>query len=46
MAEFDYRPAACKDTYRMVVVRKNISVERGERALFDRIVYFLSLIHI
>ena len=43
VAEFDYRPAACKDTYRMVVVRKNISVERGERALFDRIVYFFYL---
>ena len=40
VAEFDYRPSACKDTYRMVVVRKNISVERGERVLFDRIVYF------
>lgn len=40
VAEFDYRPTACKDTYRMVVVRKNISVEKGERVLFDRIVYF------
>ena len=40
VAEFAYRPSACKDTYRMVVVRKNISVERGERVLFDRIVYF------
>jgi hypothetical protein len=40
VAEFEYRPSACKDTYRMVVVRKNISVERGERVLFDRIVYF------
>jgi hypothetical protein len=43
VAEFDYRPSACRDTYRMVVVRKNISVERGERALFDRIVYFFYL---
>ena len=40
VAEFEYRPAACKDTYRMVVVRKNISVEEGEQVLFDRIVYF------
>jgi hypothetical protein len=40
VAEFDYRPSACKNTYRMVVVRKNISVERGERVLFDRLVYF------
>jgi hypothetical protein len=40
VAEFTYRPSACQTTYRMVVVRKNISVERGERLLFDRIVYF------
>ena len=40
VAEFNYRPTACAETYRMVVVRKNISVERGETALFDRIVYF------
>jgi Transposase DDE domain group 1 len=43
VAEFEYRPSACKNTYRMVVVRKNISVERGERVLFDRIVYFFYL---
>jgi len=40
VAEFDYRPAACRNTYRMVVVRKNISVEKGEKVLFDRIEYF------
>jgi hypothetical protein len=40
VAEFDYRPTACKETYRMVVIRKNISVEKGEKVLFDRIVYF------
>ena len=40
VAEFNYRPAACTETYRMVVVRKNISVEKGEKLLFDRIVYF------
>jgi hypothetical protein len=40
VAEFNYRPAACQQTYRMVVVRKNISVEKGEKLLFDRIVYF------
>jgi Transposase DDE domain group 1 len=43
VAEFSYRPIACKDTYRMVVVRKNISVEKGELVLFDRIVYFFYL---
>lgn len=40
VAEFNYRPTACQETYRMVVVRKNLSVEQGERVLFDRIVYF------
>jgi len=40
VAEFNYRPTACKKTYRMVVVRKNISVEKGEKLLFDRIEYF------
>jgi hypothetical protein len=40
VAEFNYQPTACTQTYRMVVVRKNISVEKGEKLLFDRIVYF------
>lgn len=40
VAEFDYRPGACNRTYRMVVVRKNITVERGETALFDEVRYF------
>ena len=43
VAEFNYRPCACRQTYRMVVVRKNISVEKGEKLLFDRIVYFFYL---
>jgi Transposase DDE domain group 1 len=39
VAEFDYRPTACQKTYRMVVVRKNITREKGERRLFDEIRY-------
>ncbi len=39
VAEFNYRPTACGESYRMVVVRKNISVAKGEQTLFDRIVY-------
>ena len=35
VAEFDYRPGNCQKTYRMVVVRKNLSVEKGETRLFD-----------
>ena len=40
VAWFAYRPWRCKRSYRMVVVRKNLSVERGERALFDEVRYF------
>lgn len=40
VAEFNYRPTACSQTYRMVVVRKNISREKGEQHLFDEIRYF------
>jgi hypothetical protein len=40
VAEFNYRPTACQKTYRMVVVKKNISVEKGEKLLFDNVVYF------
>lgn len=43
VAEFSYSPTACKKTYRVVVLRKNLSVERGERRLFDDIVYFFYL---
>ncbi len=43
VAEFNYQPTACREGYRMVVVRKNLSVEQGERVLFDRVVYFFYL---
>jgi hypothetical protein len=39
VAEFNYRPVACRKEYRMVVVRKNISREKGELRLFDEIRY-------
>ena len=40
VAEFDYRPGRCRKTYRVVVVRKNLSVEKGEQRLFDDLRYF------
>jgi hypothetical protein len=40
VAEFDYKPTSCSRTYRMVVLRKNLTVERGEQALFDDVRYF------
>ena len=40
VAEFAYRPGKCIKTYRMVVLRKNLTVEKGEVVLFDEIRYF------
>jgi len=40
VAEFFYQPTACAQAYRMVVVRKNISVAQGEHVLFDEMRYF------
>jgi len=40
VTEFPYRPGKCKKTYRMVVVRKNLSIEKGGDWLFDKIRYF------
>jgi len=40
VAEIEYRPAKCRRTYRLVIVRKNLSVQEGERVLFDKIRYF------
>jgi Transposase DDE domain group 1 len=43
VAEFAYQPVACAQPYRMVVVRKNISVEQGDQRLFEEIRYFFYL---
>lgn len=40
VAEFNYTPTACRQIYRMVVVRKNISKEKGDAVLFDEVRYF------
>ena len=40
VAEFSYRPGKCARDYRVVAVRKNRSVEKGETVLFDDIRYF------
>jgi len=40
VTEFDYRPSACKKTYRMVVVRKNLRVLKGQQLLGDEVQYF------
>jgi hypothetical protein len=43
VAEFIYRPTACRQTYRLVIVRKNLSRQKGEQVLFDEIRYFFYL---
>ena len=40
VAEFDYRPVACEKTYRVVVLRKRLSVEKGQMVLFEEYRYF------
>jgi hypothetical protein len=40
ITEFDYSPTGCDQTYRMVAVRKNLSVNKGEEVLFDDVRYF------
>jgi len=39
-AEFEYRPVKCHKSYRIIVLRKNLSIEKGEDVLFDDIRYF------
>jgi hypothetical protein len=37
---FDYRPGKCKKDYRVVALRKNLSIERGDNVLFEEYRYF------
>jgi hypothetical protein len=40
IAEIDYQPVKCGRKYRLVIVRKNLSIQQGEKALLDEIRYF------
>ena len=40
VAEFDYRPTACNTDYRMIALRKTITVERGQKLLYPEVRYF------
>ena len=40
VSEFEYQPIKCRKPYRIVVLRKNLSIETGEEVLFDDIRYF------
>ncbi len=39
-------PVACQKAYRVVVVRKNLSVEKGDQVLFDDVRYFFYITNI
>jgi hypothetical protein len=40
VASFSYQPGACAKPYRIVVLRKNLTIERGEEALLDDMMFF------
>jgi hypothetical protein len=40
VAELEHRPDLCNQAYRLVVLRKKISVEKGQEKLFEEYVYF------
>ena len=43
VAQITYRPHKCEREYRLVILRKNISVQKGETVLFDEMRYFFYL---
>jgi hypothetical protein len=46
LAEFEYRPGKCEKSYRLVALRKNLSVEQGEAVLFDDVRYFFYITNV
>jgi len=43
LSDMTYQPQKCGRKYRLVMLRKNISVQKGERVLFDEVRYFFYL---
>ena len=39
LAEIEYQPTKCKRKYRVIILRKNISVQKGEQVLFEEVRY-------
>lgn len=39
-AEIPYRPGNCARTYRMVILKKDLNVEKGQQVLFEQTKYF------
>jgi hypothetical protein len=40
VAEFDYKPYACRKSYRIIVLRQLVSREKGQAVLFEEYRYF------
>ena len=43
VSDMTYQPHQCERKHRLVILRKNISVQKGERVLFEEIRYFFYL---
>jgi Transposase DDE domain group 1 len=43
VSDMTYQPHQCERKYRLVMLRKNISVQKGEHTLFDEVRYFFYL---
>ena len=43
VAQLDYQPHKCRRAYRLVVVRKTVSVQKGDRILAQEVKYFFYL---
>lgn len=40
IAEIEYKPVACREAYRIIVLRKRLWVTKGQLRLFDEVRYF------
>jgi hypothetical protein len=40
LAEMEYQPTKCQRKYRVIILRKNISVQKGEKVLLEEVRYF------
>jgi len=43
VSDLTYQPHQCERKYRLVILRKNLSVQKGEQVLFDEVRYFFYL---
>jgi len=46
VAEIEYRPHKCRRSYRLIILRKTIRVERGQQHLFDQTRYLFYITNV